>query len=166
MKNGTHKAYGHGHGASGGGDPSHIPDSHLHDHHAYKELDFRAIGQFTIGLIATVVFSYVSMYALIKLFEANHETHDSAPSPVAASDWENPGPGIQVAPHVDLTLYEESIDSVLEGDVVGVMPIEKAMGIVLKEGLPYQEKPETVSENNDAEAETPQEAETSAIEEE
>ncbi|MCE2504016.1 MAG: hypothetical protein J4G05_08170 [Chlorobi bacterium] len=140
MKYEQHKVYGDDHGRSGGTGSSHIPDSHMYDHHDYEELDFRAILQFVIGLIAIVAVSYVSMYGMLKIFEANYETSDPPLSPVAVSGWNNPGLEVQQAPHVDLITYQEKVDSVLEGKGAGSVSVEEAMKAVVEEGLPYQEK--------------------------
>lgn len=138
MKNMQHRAEGHGHTASGGTGSSHIPDGHVHDHKNYRDLNFRAINQFMIGLIAIVAVSYISMYGMLKLFESNHERNDPAPSPVAVSGWNNPGPEVQASPHVDLTNYLDRVDSTLEGETGTSMPIEEAMKAVVSQGLPFK----------------------------
>ena len=138
MKNANHTAHGHGHQTTGGGGTSHIPDGHLNDHMEYRDLNFRAINQFLIGLVAIVAVSYISMYGMLKLFESNHERNDPPPSPVAISGWNNPGPEVQSAPHVDLLEYRDHVDSVLAGDDGKIMAIKQAMKDVVSQGLPYK----------------------------
>ncbi len=137
-KNAKHISHGHGHQGSGGSASSHIPDGHLHDHSQYRDLNFRAIVQFIIGLVAIVAVSYISMYGMLKLFESNHEQNTPPLSPVAVDGWNNPGPEVQVSPHVDLTHYVEKVDSSLQGETPNSMPIEEAMKSVVSEGLPYR----------------------------
>ena len=154
MKNAQYRyrAFGHGHTTTGGSDSSHVPDGHLSDHTEYRDLDFRAIFQFMVGLIVIVAISYISMYGILKLFESNHEQNDPAPSPMAIEGWNNPGPEVQQAPHVDLENYRVKVDGELEGKEGEGMPIEEAMRDVVQEGLPYQEKSERAMTSADEDA--------------
>lgn len=138
--------HGHGHGGhSGGSDPSHIADGHLTDHKEYRELNFKAINQFMIGLAATVAISYLSMYGIMWVFESEFEKNDPAPSPVTSTAWPTPTPDVQAAPHVDLTLMQWQDKALLDSGVAGTIPISQAMQDVVSEGLPWQAAAEASS---------------------
>ena len=133
------RKHSHGHGGHGGDNgSSEIKRDHLTDHLEYRELSFKAINQFMIGLAAIVVFSYLSMYGMMTVFESEFEKNDPPPSPVAETGWPTPTPDVQSAPHVDLVVFQESEDTVLDGKAPGSMPIDQAMQEVVAEGLPWQ----------------------------
>lgn len=142
MITGSNKRYGHGHGSHGAGsDPSHIERGHISDHTDYRELSFKAIVQFMVALFGVIVFSYLSMYGMMKVFQWEHEDKQPPLSPVADTTW-NAGvkPDVQVAPNVDLTRYRHTQDSILKGEKTGVMSIDEAIRQVASEGLPYRQE--------------------------
>lgn len=126
------------HGSNVGNDPTHIERGHLTDHAEYRDLSFKAINQFMIGLAGIVVLSYFAMWGMYAVFESEHAKNDPAPSPVAQTTWPNVKPDVQSAPHVELVTLQRYQDSVLAGQKAGAISIEDAMQEVLAEGLPYR----------------------------
>lgn len=136
------RKYSHDHDRAAHGaekDASYIETGHMFDHNEYRDLNFRAITQFMIGLFATVALSYISMYGMMKVFQWEHEDSQVPLSPVADTAWRPVPHDIQVAPHVDLTKFRQEEDSVLQRDDLGVeILIEEAIKGLASEGLPYR----------------------------
>jgi hypothetical protein len=128
-----------GHGASI--PPGAIEDrvDHVNDHHEYRDLNFKSVVQFIVGLVAIVAISYISMYGMMKVFESQKAKNDPGISPLASPEW-TPSPiDVQVAPHVDLVNDRARQDSILKGLAKGpVMSIDQAMKEVVSEGLPVR----------------------------
>lgn len=158
------RKHSHGHGGHGGNDSSEIKRGHLTDHMEYRELSFKAINQFMIGLAGVVVFSYLSMYGMMMVFESEFEKRDPAPSPVAETGWPTPTPDVQAAPHVDLVVFQQGETALLDSGSAGTMPINQAMQEVVAEGLPWQQVQieEEMTASEEAQPETPEAEQTPA----
>jgi len=126
-----------------------------------RDVKVRPLAVFIAGLTVVIVFSFLVVLWVFRLFSAQHASQDalSAPStqsrpPVAAPADEQmrwPEPRVQSRPADDLKALRADEDAVLTsygwvdraGGTVHV-PIDVAMQLVLKEGLPVRQ-PATAS---------------------
>ena len=161
------RLYSHGsHGGNGGeADRS----AHLTDHSEYRDISFRAIGQFFIGLGAIVAISYLAMYGILQLFESQYATNDVPPPPTASPGWDRPAIDVQTAPHLDLVEFREQEDSVLrQADPTRKkLSVDEAIDATLREGLPYRSGAETSQseETDTSTADADEESEQTAAQE-
>lgn len=137
------KTKAHSHAADDGGGSQTDRASHLTDHHEYRDLNFKAIWQFLLGLAVIVAISYVSMYGIFKLFESQYAANDLAPAPTAQVEWEAPAIDVQTAPHADLVEYERRKMVELESSSPATrkLSIDQAIEATLNDGLPYRAGP-------------------------
>lgn len=133
-----HKVLGHGASIPPGAIDDRV--DHVNDHHEYRDLNFKSVVQFIIGLVAIVAISYISMYGMMKVFESQKAKNDPGVSPLATPEWTPPPVDVQMAPHVDLVNDRARQDSILRGLSTNgpTMSIDQAMKEVVSEGLPVR----------------------------
>ena len=132
------KIYSHGSHGGNGGDIDRT--AHLTDHTEYRDLNFRAVGQFFVGLGVIVAISYFAMYGILALFESQYADNDGPPPPTADVGWQKPAIDVQTAPHLDLVRFREREDSVMRSadPARRKLSVDEAIALTLNEGLPYR----------------------------
>ena len=140
--------------------------SHKHDHEAddgesastayeTRDVRIRPLAVFIAGLTVAAIAIYLVVYLIIRLFSAQAANQDAQSQPVAgqlpppAPGQERlpPEPRIQANPAADLKMLRDQEDAMLttygwvdaRGGAVRV-PIDVAMQLVLKDGLPARQQ--------------------------
>ncbi len=113
------------------------------DHHEYRDINFRGVIQFAVVLAILIVVSMLAMWGMFELFEAHTAENDPAPSPMKDTARMAPDPALQHDPVTDLKKFRAQQDSITttygwvdkQQGIVRI-PVERAMEIVLQQGLP------------------------------
>src|SRR5438128_1977992 len=110
-----------------------------------RDVNVRAVTGFGMGIAGTVIVVALLMWFLFDRFAARETSRSPQPEPMAASNprKEPPEPRLQKAPVMDLKEFRAAEDAILnsygwvdpEKGVVRI-PVERAMELVAKEGLP------------------------------
>jgi hypothetical protein len=119
-------------------------------HHEESDVNVRAIFGFCAGLVAVAVAVHFGVWLMFQYFTSREAAREPIAYPLAAGqDRLPPEPRLQTNPREDLRALRAHEDQVLNGyawvdkngGVVRV-PIEEAMKITLKRGLPARQAPE------------------------
>jgi hypothetical protein len=119
----------------------------VHGAHEERDVVFRPIVLAAVGLLAVIVFVFVSMQWLFDYYAAR-EARRSEPNPLAESYARElpPEPRLQTAPVQDLRQLRAAEDAVLNSygwidrkNGVVRIPIERAMELLARRGLPATE---------------------------
>lgn len=108
-----------------------------------RDVNIRGVVYIGVGLAAITVLSFVSMWFFFRGLSSYEERRDPAPSPIpeAAQGVRPVGPTLQATPERELeqllALEHELLEGygVAEGGAYARVPIERAMEMVLAEGL-------------------------------
>ena len=113
--------------------------------HEDRTLNVRAVSKFGVGIGAGVIASAFLMWFLFDRFAARETRSTARPEAMASSNprKEPPEPRLQPKPVMDLKTFRASEDAILNSygwvdpdkGVVRI-PVERAMELVAKEGLP------------------------------
>ncbi|HTM51405.1 MAG TPA: hypothetical protein VL285_22070 [Bryobacteraceae bacterium] len=117
--------------------------------HETRDVNVRAVTRFGLGLVAGIILAVFLMWYLFDRFALRETRRSPRPETMAASNprKEPPEPRLQKAPVLDLREFRAGEDAVLhtygwvdpEKGVVRI-PVERAMEIVAKEGLPSRKE--------------------------
>ena len=126
--------------------------AHGHSEHSHEKSDAHpgSIAGFEVALLLLVVFSMAAMGGLFYYLSHREAVADTSRSPLAVEGALPPAPNLQVAPASDIEQLHAAENMRLntygwvdkEQGVVRI-PIEKAMEIVAKQGLPVRLPPAT-----------------------
>ena len=116
--------------------------SPTHDHER-SDAQVRPLVIFLVAMGITIAGSFFSMVGLFEFLTLRAEGLDRVPSSVKVADELPAGPRLQVVPGLDLREMKAAEDDRLsgygwvdEGGRVVHIPIEKAMDVVVEQGLP------------------------------
>lgn len=111
------------------------------------DIDVRSVSKFVIGLVVLVVGAALLMWFLFDRYAASAVRNSPEPDPMTLADprKEPPEPRLQQYPVMDLKQFRAGEDEVLHSygwvdAAKGVVriPVERAMELVAKEGLPVR----------------------------
>jgi hypothetical protein len=126
--------------------------SHGHSEHSHEKSDAnpRAIAGFEVALLLLMAFSMAAMGGLFYFFSHREAVADTSRSPLAIEGTLPPAPNLQVTPASDLDQLRAEEDVRLntfgwvdKGQGVVRIPVQTAMEVVVKQGLPVQLPPAT-----------------------
>jgi len=110
-----------------------------------RDINARAVVKVGLGIVAGVIFSALLMWLLFDQFAGRETRRSPQPEPMAASNprKEPPEPRLQPSPVMDLQTFRAGEEVVLksygwvdpEKGIVRI-PVERALELVAKEGLP------------------------------
>ncbi|MDQ6913858.1 MAG: hypothetical protein M3128_13395 [Verrucomicrobiota bacterium] len=111
--------------------------------HEPRDINVRLVTWFAVGLIVASVIIYLAVAGLYKIFEHQHPSPD-APSRIALQPHTiAPQPQLQTNPAVDLQQFQTAEEAKLNSygwvdKPAGVIriPIERAMDLIVRRGLP------------------------------
>lgn len=113
--------------------------------HEERDVDVRAITKFGLGIAAGLIVAIFLTWFLFDRFAAQATLHSPQPDPMAAQNprKEPPEPRLQPKPVMDLKEFRAGEDAILtsygwvdpEKGVVRI-PVDRALELVAKEGLP------------------------------
>ncbi len=116
--------------------------SETHDHER-SDAKVKPLVIFLLAMGVAIVGSFIFNGLLFELFSQRAQSFDRVPSPVKVADEIPAGPRLQVVPGLDLREMEAaehdrlgSYGWVDEGGRVVHIPIERAMEVVVEQGLP------------------------------
>lgn len=139
-------AHGHEratHGASHGA-------GHGHTEIFDGEIHVRGIAIFGIGLGILIVLSGVAMWGMFKVLLSRQVAGDVPPSALVLQEGNLPvpAPHLQTTPEKDLLALRAREDSLLhsygwvnQADAIARIPVDRAMEILLQNGLPTRAEP-------------------------
>lgn len=117
------------------------------NHRGYETADAnaRSLALSGVGLFAIIAVSLALMYGALQFFERQHKETAIPPHVLADTLQIPPAPRLQITPERDLQAFLAAEDSVLhsygwtsrEAGIVRI-PIDSAMTLLLKRGLPAQ----------------------------
>jgi hypothetical protein len=109
----------------------------------HSDVAIRPLMIFLAALAMSLVVVGGIVAGLFSLFEREAEREDPVPSPLAQDDQPIPGPLLQVLPQEDLDDFRErqqqrldATEWVDEPRGIARIPVEQAMDLTLKDGLP------------------------------
>lgn len=115
--------------------------------HEHRDVNVVAVTRFGLGLAAGVVVAGFLMWFLFDRFAARETRSSPLPAPMSMSDPEKepPEPRLQPAPIVDLKEVRAAEEAILshyawvdpDKGIVRI-PIDRAMDLIAKEGLPVR----------------------------
>ena len=118
---------------------------HGHGGHEERDIDISAVSKLGLGIACGVVVSVFLMWFLFDRFAAREQEASSPPAPMAAANplKEPPEPRLQRTPVADLKTIRKDEDALIRSygwvdpdkGIVRI-PVDRAMDLVLKEGLP------------------------------
>jgi len=124
-------------------------EQHDGNGHEVRDVDVRAVTRFGLGIGAGVVVAFFLMWFLFDRYAARETRRDTRPEPMAASNpqKEPPEPRLQPSPTVDLKTFRAGEDAILNsygwvdpGKGIVRIPVERALELVAKEGLPARKE--------------------------
>jgi len=133
-----------GHGAAHGHGPGHAPE--VFD----REIHVRGIVLFGIFLTVLILVSGAAMWGLAQYLKAREVARDVPPSPLVLREGVPPvpEPHLQTTPEQDLRALRAHEDSLLHSygwvDApagIARVPVERAMDLLLQQGLPTRAEP-------------------------
>ena len=116
-----------------------------HDRPSYekKDLSAKAIGYFSMGLLLLLGLTILVSKGVLEVFQRRDKRLEEGVSVFAGKRGLPPAPRLQARPKADLIEFRLREDRVLNGygwidPNAGVVriPVERAMDLVLKEGIP------------------------------
>jgi hypothetical protein len=122
--------------------------THVHEHE-HSDVDIRAIIKYTLILLGSLGVVQLLLWGVFKVLESRADHTDAAisVSPLADTAWNASGPQLQVDPVRDRDILRHRTDSVLhtygwidKGTGAVRLPIERAIDIVVEEGLPSRKE--------------------------
>jgi hypothetical protein len=125
---------------------------HEHSGHGHEKSDAHpgSIAGFEVALLVLAIVSMAAMGGLFYYFTNREAVADTSRSPLAAEGALPPAPNLQVSPasdleqlHADENMRLNTYGWVDKEQGVIRIPIEKAMEIVAKQGLPVRLPPAT-----------------------
>jgi hypothetical protein len=124
-------------------------EQHGANGHETRDVDVRAVTKFGLGIGAGVVVSFFLIWFLFDRFAAREMGRNTQPEPMAASNpqKEPPEPRLQPAPVMDLKTFRSGEDAILNsygwvdpGKGIVRIPVERALELVAREGLPARKE--------------------------
>ncbi|MGH9660408.1 MAG: hypothetical protein ACRD96_17795 [Bryobacteraceae bacterium] len=118
------------------------PDPHGHEP---TDVSVGAVARFAIGLTLSTIAVLGLMWFVFDRFAASEAARSPRPGPMAAADprTEPPEPRLQITPLPDLKKFRDDEDALLAsyawidpGKGVVRIPVDRAMELVAREGLP------------------------------
>lgn len=118
-----------------------------HGGHEASDVNVRSVSRFTIGLTLVTIFVLGLMWLVMDFFLGREAARSPKPAPMIAADplKEPPEPRLQTKPALDLQKVREDEEALLhqygwvdsDKGIVRI-PVERAMELVAKEGLPVR----------------------------
>jgi len=110
-----------------------------------SEIHVRAIFGSVVGLALLVAFSFAAMFTFSRVLKARSVARDPAPLPVAEANQPRPRPraALQTDPTADMAKFAKEEEAALtsyawadRANDVAQIPVERALDIVARRGLP------------------------------
>jgi len=117
--------------------------------HEERDVDVRAVAKFGVGITAGVILSVLLMWFLFDRFAAREARLSPQPEPMASSNPQKqpPEPRLQKSPVIDLQEFRAGEETLLgsygwvdPGKGIVRIPVERALELVAKEGLPSRKE--------------------------
>jgi len=117
--------------------------------HEERDVDVRSVAKFGVGITAGVIFAALLMWFLFDRFAARETRLSPQPEPMASSNPQKqpPEPRLQKSPVIDLHEFRAGEDAFLNsygwvdpGKGIVRIPVERALELVAKEGLPSRKE--------------------------
>lgn len=118
-----------------------------HGAHEDSDVSVFAISKFGVGIALSIIVSLMLMAWLLSLLNKEEAQPNTKPSPIAMSNpqKEPPEPRLQDRPLADIRQVRADEDKLLNSYAwidpdkgIARIPVERAMELVLKEGLPVR----------------------------
>jgi len=128
----------------------HSPPHNGRSGHETTDVDAWAVGKFAIGLVIVCVVSVVMLFGLLRFFQSREENSVANTVDLAKVF---PEPRLQKTPILDLKAIRAEEDKLLNGyawvdQPKGVVriPIDRAIAVLAKRGLPSRSVPAAIAE--------------------